>query len=251
MERILKSGELAIILPVINCLDYTRGMIESIKTKHPYKLILINNGSDDYTYEYFEELAQVKDIIAIHFRENLGCSASWNYGIRKAIKKYDSKYFFIPNNDILLHPNTIDILIKTLGSPRSILTSATDVSGKVTHAQRVLKMKPPAKSRLTEAPEFSCFMMTKEAIDKIGYFDERFYPAYFEDNDYHYRIKQAGYKATKNSRALYFHYGSRTIKDNALIKTKANIGYAANAEYYDQKWGGAPSKEKYHTPFNK
>lgn len=248
MEKILKEGELAIILPVINCLNYTKKMIATIKTKHPYKLILIDNASHDDTPIYFQRLAESENVFFFRNAENIGCAGAWNYGIKYAIEKFDSKYFFIPNNDILLHPLAIDILIKALRHPKSILTTATDVSGRVAQATDVLKMKIPEKTRLTEAPEFSCFMLNKKAIDKVGYFDEKFYPAYFEDNDYHYRIKLAGCRAVKTNKALYFHYGSRTIKDNPDVKEKSNLGYTANREYYKQKWGGKPGEEKYKVP---
>ena len=94
-------------------------------------------------------------------------------------------------------------------------------------------------------------MVNSSTIEKIGWFDEKFYPAYFEDNDYHYRIRMNGFKAVKTNQALYFHFGSRTIKDDEKVKEKCNIGYAANREYYIQKWGGEPGKETFKTPFGK
>jgi len=251
MERILKRWDLAIIIPVLNCLEFTKITLSTIYSKHPYKLIIIDNGSTDRTGKYLDGLEGIENIKVIRFKENIGAGPAWNYGIQYAMRKFQSKYFLIANNDILLHPEAIDILIKAIDFTKCILTSATDISGTVSCPEDVLKMKVPKKTRLTEAPEFSCFMLKTETIQKIGYFDEKFYPAYFEDNDYHYRIRLAGLKAVKTNRALYFHYGSRTIKNDEKIHNISNLGYTANREYYRQKWGGLPGEEIYKTPFNR
>ena len=245
------KNDLAIIIPVLNCLSYSKLMIPTIKTKRPYNLILINNGSVDGTREYFNQLKKSYNALVIHFDENKGCAASWNYGIRQAIRIFGSEYFFIPNNDILLHPKTIDVLLEAIEAPSVALTTATDISGSVSASIDVLSQKLPVTAELVEKPEFSCFMLKGSTIDKVGFFDDKFFPAYFEDNDYHYRINLAGLKAIKTNRALYFHYGSRTIKADDRIKNVSNLGYNTNREYYKEKWGGEPGKEIYTSPFDK
>ena len=245
------ESKLAIIIPVLNCLDYTRQMISTISTQKPYKLILLDNGSTDGTKKYFDSLAKVENIKVVHFKENIGVCPAWNFGISLAIRKFNSRYFFIPNNDILLHPRCIDLLLEAIKSPKASLVSATDVSGRVCAPLDVLGLRVPTETNLIEAPDFSCFITKKETIERVGYFDEKFYPAYFEDNDYHYRINLAGLKAVKTNRALYFHYGSRSIKNNDQIKTTADYGYTINRDYYYRKWGGLPGAEMYEVPFNK
>lgn len=247
----MKNYELSIIIPVLNCLAYSKLMIPTIKTSRPYKLILINNGSTDGTREYFNKLKKTHNAFVIHFDENTGCASSWNYGIRQAMRLFGSNYFFIPNNDILLHPRCIDVLFEAIKAPKVALASATDMSGSVSASVEVLSFPLPQKAKFVEEPEFSCFMLKMETIDKIGFFDEKFFPAYFEDNDYHYRIRLAGLKAVKTNRALYFHYGSRTIKSDGKIRTISNLGYTANRDYYKQKWGGIPGQEIYSIPFGR
>jgi len=190
-------------------------------------------------------------VIAIHSDENIGCGPAWNYGIKYAIENFDSRYFFIPNNDVLLHPETIDVLLDVVKHPRIALASATDVSGRVAQATEVLTLEMPTFGIIKDAPDFSCFMLSRETIDKVGYFDEKFYPAYFEDNDYHYRINLAGLRGVKTSKSLYFHYGSRTSKGGEKIKEKVSFSYLTNRDYFIRKWGGKPGQETFTTPFNK
>lgn len=84
--------------------------------------------------------------------------------------------------------------------------------------------------------------------EEIGTFDENFYPAYFEDNDFAYRS--------------FLHRGTwgwpRLPFDAALVSTAHGVqlgGAPKNARrqqmYYEKKWGGSPSHEHYQTPFNK
>jgi len=247
----MKKNKLAIIIPVLNCLDYTKRFLNTLTGKASLKMVLINNGSTDGTEEYFESIKNDLNTIIFNFRENKGVSGAWNFGIYHAMVKLDCSYFLVVNNDIILHPEAVKVMIQTLSLPKVVMATATDVSGKIPIAEHILKMSLPEKEELTECPDFSCFMVKKETVEKVGWFDEKFFPAYFEDNDYHHRIKLAGLLAYKSSRALFYHYGSRTIKGSEEVKTKCNIGYSVNREYYKEKWGGEPVKETFKTPFGK
>ncbi len=105
----------------------------------------------------------------------------------------------------------------------------------------------------SEHPDFSGFMINKECWDKVGEFDVGFYPAYFEDNDYHHRIKIAGLKAICYPQAIYYHFGSATTNEAFGPGKKAVTGtdFEKCRAYYNKKWGGLPGSETYKTPFNK
>lgn len=152
--------------------------------------------------------------------------------------------YFMPNNDILINSGTIDTLVDEILGGGCALITATDVCGKIAEPCTIQTYKVPKQAQVSESPEFSCFMLKKSTVDKIGYFDPNFYPAYFEDNDYHHRLKIAGLHAYKTNQAVYYHYGSRTMKQDDEIKALVNNGYAINREYYIDKWGGLPGEEK-------
>jgi GT2 family glycosyltransferase len=109
-----------------------------------------------------------------------------------------------------------------------------------------------------EHPDFSCFMITKETIDKIGWFDENFRVAYFEDSDYHARIALAGEKAISTISAIYWHYASKTVQENDYLKPIVAEAFKGNKAYFIEKWGhenvgDVPKMLEvyYNTPFNK
>lgn len=84
----------------------------------------------------------------------------------------------------------------------------------------------------------------KATVDKLGFMDEGFYPAYYEDNDYHRRMVLAGCEfprilidATSAGNAMTMHAGVK-------------VRYYECQQYYIKKWGGLPNEEKYLLPFN-
>jgi GT2 family glycosyltransferase len=247
----IKKRKIAIICPVVNCLNYTKQFLSSIPKSDDYGIIIINNASTDGTEVFLNSLNLGDQLIVVNSQENLGVAKSWNLGINIAIEKFDSDYFFIPNNDIVIRPETISILASDLSQKDVLLASAYNINDGKNVVSNLINLPLIENSVYIEHPDFSCFMIKKETIEKIGYFDENIWPAYFEDNDYHYRINLAGFKAVKNLKNIYFHFGSQTVKNDQNTAIVSNSNYLKNKEYFKQKWGGYPGEETYKTPFGK
>ena len=87
-----------IIIPVWNQYDFTKRAIEHIQrnTRYPYRLILIDNNSDEVTGDYLGRIAeQDKKAILIRNRENLGFVKATNQGLRAS----SAPYACLMNND--------------------------------------------------------------------------------------------------------------------------------------------------------
>lgn len=251
MASLLDPGKIAIVCPVLNCLGYTKMFYKKARDVGDYKMVFINNNSNDGTKEYLGEISKNKSVYVINNSRNMGVAASWNFGVKEAKKRWGLDYFAICNNDILINKHTIARMGEALAGKDVVLTSATDVAAQMRGPQDFGWALPGKEVRLTPAPEFSCFMVKTETIEKIGEFDEGFYPAYFEDNDYHYRIRMAGKLALKTNQALYYHFGSATIKEGEEIRRLSNMNYLANKAYYESKWGGPLGQEAFTKAFNK
>jgi len=94
---------------------------------------------------------------------------------------------------------------------------------------------------------WSMFILPYETFKVVGEFDENFEGAYFEDNDYLYRCKQAGIIIEKTelmNPEIYMQ--SMSIKKDPSL----NANFEKNKSYYISKWGGVPTEEKYVKPFN-
>lgn len=97
---------------------------------------------------------------------------------------------------------------------------------------------------------FSCFVLSKYLWRTVGPFDQTFFPAYFEDNDYGWRMHLLGIESVYVPTTIG-HVGSATLKTyTAAEKVAHHDQYRANERYYEDKWGGKPHYERYTTPFN-
>lgn len=92
------------------------------------------------------------------------------------------------------------------------------------------------------------FAIRRETWKKVGKFDERFYPAYYEDNDYGYRmlyLHGVSYKISPLFTPIEYRVSQTIEKDPSV-----NKNFERNKRYYIRKWGGEPGQEKFNTPFN-
>jgi GT2 family glycosyltransferase len=92
----------------------------------------------------------------------------------------------------------------------------------------------------------------RKIINDVGHFDETLSPhyAYFEDNDYHYRMKLKGYDIKSVDGCKVMHENSGTMKKYTPIELKWHHQKFREAQFrYVIKWGGMPGEEKYITPF--
>jgi GT2 family glycosyltransferase len=250
--------KIGIIMPVLNLWnEFTKAALSSIFSQNyigEYQVHIIDNGSDDATRKESMRLVSTNEnVIYTRNAVNEGVAKSWNFGVEQAIDAGCDK-FFILNNDILLEENAMSKLVRRLNKGGIGMATCNDIHGEKPENMNVMEfMRSLDKSNVEEAesPCFSAFMFTKDTWDKVGSFDETFYPAYFEDNDYHYRMKLAGIKAILHPTSLFYHFVSRTqnqITDRPIVP---NFSFDRNRDYYIAKWGGEPGKEIFKKPFNK
>lgn len=243
--------KIAVIFPVINCLDYTKQAIASMKSQHELAVVIVDNGSTDGTQAW----ARQQGYEVIENGENKGLTIAWNQGMHWA-HAHGCQYAILANNDILLHPATIDALAGAMeANPDWGIGTAVNERGWCLAnggAEAIFKKELPAEPTDAESPDFSFFMVRFSAYEQVGDFDEEFSrrgKAYFEDNDYHYRMKLAGIPARCFTGAPYFHYGS-TTQAQQIGGIVPAPKFQENARYYMEKWGGGVGQERYKTPFN-
>lgn len=210
---------ITLCVPTISRFDLLPYLIESAMTGtvKPDKIVVIDNSGG--------QCPKIPGIEIITSPDNLGVAGSWNY----FMSNYDD-YIVISNDDALLNENTLEELIK----------GAETYSYAMVHGVCD-----------TDGNSFSLFILRKKVWEEIGPFDETFFPAYFEDNDYHHRMKLKGYDKRAIETAQYRHFGSATIKLYTAKQLDDHwIRFSRNQDYYIKKWGGLPSKETYVLPFN-
>jgi GT2 family glycosyltransferase len=235
-------------VPTLNRWDLCQKMLRSAcsGTLVPDLFVVVDNGQQVQSTEALQSVEssdrdlgitswslQLGDesVIVESPDRNLGVGPSWNFLATKYLKKPDDR-LLVCGDDTLLSSGLVAQLVKTM-----------DESG----ADFVFP--DPALSTMPQM--FSCFMVRQSLFEKVGYFDERFWPAYFEDNDFHRRMKIAG--ATEAVAPCgYEHANSSTMKAYSPDDLERHhMRFRLCRDYYIEKWGGLPGHETFATPFNR
>lgn len=205
-----------ILIPTINRADLLMEALPVYKEIYPnVKVYILDNGDQN-----IPKLSPNFEVMIPKPRFQ-GVAASWNMLIEYAIHENHDN-FLILNDDVILKAGQGEI------------SNIIERWGKNTfHRPRAFY-------------NWSAFILNSNIYQKVGEFDENFKKAFFEDNDYEYRMRLAGmtirYEDALNSEV---YRNSMTIQKDPLLGD-----YVANKEYYLRKWGGLPNEENYKTPFN-
>lgn len=239
-----KRPRVSVVLLALNKLEYTRKCIESLR-KHctlDLELILVDNGSTDGTFAYFQSIPGAK---AIRNEINRGVAAGWNQGLRVAT----GEYILILNNDTIVAPGTIENLVRCaqnhpgtgMVSPRSNrIAGPQQVEGFTYRDESEIIPQAIALQNVNALScwEFFplkgfCMLLPREVVQKVGEFDEQFGIGNFEDDDYSQRVLSHGYRLLVADDSFLFHFGSVSFG-------QANIDWDAlmqkNQALYDAKW---------------
>lgn len=261
------ATKVGIVMPCINLWDkYTRSALDSVaKAQHEAgmkglstQVLVIDNASTDATQE------EMRKLTGCEYQRNeemWGFQRSVNFGVKHFLDDgYD--YVLVLNNDIRLHPQAIVRLVERMERGRIHeeasedfvehvgMVTCLDATGECERdPERIAGLDDVEKEACPETPNpcFSAFMVSGKCWARVGEFDELFWPAYYEDNDYHYRMKLARVAAITYPPAMFFHWGSATQLEALGRPLTDSSNQHAN---YVRKWGGDPGKEAYTSPFN-
>lgn len=186
-----------LIVPILNRYDLLESMLDSINYPIDNILIIDNGGS----FKTDKENVKVLNMPA-----NLGLSAAWNLGI----KCYPhEKYWLFASADTVWGENALKEIDEMSGSDKLILTNDA----------------------------YGCFSVGENVVEKVGLFDEYFYPIYFEDNDFHERVARFCPENTIVSTSIQTapSQGSQTINSDDKFKNVNHQTFVKNEEYYKYK----------------
>lgn len=217
-----------IILPTWNNSNYTIQCLNSIKefTRVPFHIFWIDNGSQAEEFKLVEnEFTRLKiDFSAIVFEKNQGFAKAINAGLKRS----ESLYVVLMNNDVVVTDGWLEKLIEILESNKEIglVSPVTDHSASICQWRRlsnILKLgihdqpekyfnnQPSSFYVVTSNVAFFCMLLKREVINKIGLLDEGFV-IWGNDNDYNNRARFAGFKTAIALNCFVYHTHSVTVR---------------------------------------
>jgi GT2 family glycosyltransferase len=237
----------SIIIPTYNGLPLLAECVEAIQkyTDVPYEIIVVDNGSIDGTTSF----CKANHIRFLSLPENRGFPIACNYGMLLA----SGDNLLLLNNDVVVSHRWLTNLLHCLHSSSSIgivgpVTNYVSGRQKVDVSYENLDefhwmadaMNRSDRSKWQDVSRIVglCFLFKRELMDRIGLLDERFSPGHYEDDDYCYRSRQAGYRLIIAGDVLVHHHGSASFRKQGQEELDRLV--ETNYRKFIDKWGVDP-----------
>lgn len=245
----------SILIPVYNQFAYTYRCLEYIKKyagNIAYEIIVGDDCSSDMTME-LEKIA--KGIKVIHNRENYQFLLNCN----RISKEAKGKYLVFLNNDTQVQQGWLEALVNLMENDRAVGLAGSkfiyptglvqEAGGIVWKDASVLQFgnnRQPGEKELnmrreTDYISGASIIIRKELWDAIGGFDERFAPAYYEDVDLAFQVRERGYKVVyqPESEIVHFEGGTEGIDAERMTWIEEN-----RQKFY-RKWEKTLTEQHY------
>ncbi|MCX7718575.1 MAG: glycosyltransferase family 2 protein [Candidatus Sumerlaeaceae bacterium] len=200
-------------------------------TGGPTEIIVVDNDSVDGSPDAARKAAQAArlDIRLIELRPNRGCAGGNNAGWRAA----RGEFIVFLNPDTEVTPTFVDALIAPMRSDASIGITGAKIyypgTRTLQHAGGIIH--PNAMTNHYGAGEEDTgqydtprdcayvtgagFAVRRSVLERLGGFDEDFYPAYFEETDLCLRARRAGWRVVYVPEAVFYHHESVSLVVNS------------------------------------
>ena len=238
----------SIIIPVHNKFSYTYNCISSIlnsDSRVPYEIIIGNDMSTDNTRKiekYIKNIIVHNNNIKYNFLMNCNEMAKFSRG----------KYILFLNNDTKVYKEWLISLIKLIESdekigmvgskliyPNGKLQEAGGIvwnNGECSNFGRGNKSDMPEYNYVKEVDYISgaSILIRKSIWEKIGGFDKRYSPAYYEDTDFAFEIRKFGYKVMYQPKSVVEHYEG--ISNGNNLSSGIKKYQIINKKKFVEKW---------------
>ena len=241
--------KVTIVVVTYNNIELLRLCLRSIfaYTDYPnYEVILVDNASKDGTAEWVAQFQRdCPDLKVSLQEENIGFGPAVN----RAIETSSGEYVAVLNDDVLVTRGWLARLVQHLQHDPSIglICTSTDFAGNEA-------LYPTSFSRIARLQEFAfkfyrsnfgvlfplrtvpmfCVLAPRKMISEIGSLDEEFEVGMFEDDDYSYRARLAGYRTLCAGDVFVHHAGKASFKK--LSQEQYSRLFEQNRGRFEEKW---------------
>ena len=186
-----------------------------------------------------EEARQRGTVTVFDAGVNRGVAMSWNDALI-TMRKTECDVWIIVNDDVWFTDGDVDKIAQAAIENRDAY--AIFCAGYNQHHDAQINCHG-----------MSCFAMQPIALEKVGFYDQNFFPAYNEDVDYSRRAAMVGLKPFIVPDTHVYHIGSAAISTNPVLGQQNHGTHHMNNVYWQNKWGCPVSEDPnvgHRRPFN-
>jgi GT2 family glycosyltransferase/glycosyltransferase involved in cell wall biosynthesis len=257
------TPRVSIVIPVYNKVAYTLACLRSLAERAgdvPFEVIVVDDGSSDATPQ---RLAGIGGIRALRNAENLGFIGSCNAGAAVA----QGEYVLFLNNDTVVTAGWLEALLRCIEqAPQAGLVGAKLVypDGRLQESGGIVfddasgwnygRFDEPDDPRYSFRREVdycsgAAILLRRDLFARLGRFDTRYAPAYYEDTDLAFAVRAAGFKVYVEPASVVVHFEGITSGTDTASGIKRY--QVVNHEKFQHKWKDALARQpKPGTPIN-
>ena len=250
--------DISIVIVNWNTRELLRECLESVlRTVHDltYEVIVVDNASVDGSVAMLRERFPQVRIIAND--ENRGFGAANN----QAFQTMQGRYALLLNTDTVLTEDAVRDLFSFMESHSSAAMSCGQLLNRDDSKQNSIAAFPTLLTLLTnlslleylfpgkypskryehrqpievDSGVGACLMVRKQAMDAVGWFDERYF-FFFEETDWAYRMRLAGWQIFHVPTARIYHLQGQSIGPDI----RSRIEFYRSRYQFFQKWHSLP-----------
>src|SRR5690349_8284277 len=230
-----ESPKASIVIPVWNNGAITRDCLRSIAAETDpgtYEVVVIDNASELETQEM---LASIKGLRVIRNDENAGFVGACNMGADAS----RGEFVVFLNNDTVVLPGWLEALCRTFERDATVGAAGAKLiypNERLQEAGGIIwsdgegwnygnKEDPnlPEYNVVREVDYCSgaCLMIRRQVFRDMGGFDVRYSPAYYEDTDLAFRLRELGLKVVYQPASRVVHFEGATSGTDTSTGAKA------------------------------
>jgi GT2 family glycosyltransferase len=227
-------------------------------SRHDVRAYVFLHGQDARLRSKLQAITASIDSRYYPYGTNRGVARSWNEGLRASFADGNDATMLI-NDDLFFYEGGFDAFADYVLSESRRVPEFGTLS---TFGLDTGTSEGVGAGKFYQRPHWqgaACMAVGRRAIEAVGYFDQNFWPAYFEDADYFRRLELSRIPRLWDERILVEHNRSQTVRADFLLQRLHDERVRRNEQYYIRKWGGLrgwggpdalPGLEFFKHPFN-
>ncbi len=214
--------KIAALVVTYNRKDWLKRNLEALfnQSRLPDDIFVIDNASTDGTDSFLKDTYNGK-IIYKRLDENIGGSGGFHEGIKYIHEMGVYDWIWLMDDDAIPSKYALETLLKYTNVQKVGVLQNQMITDEKKFSRFSSLQSTALKKRFFGM--FVGYMIKTEAVDKIGYPDKGFF-IYYDDLEYTFRVKNAGYKIFTVEGSAIFHRDwsklSEKIRRFPFIKTK-------------------------------
>jgi GT2 family glycosyltransferase len=232
----------SIVIPAWNGLRYLAACLDALLAQAvtgstaEVEIIVVDNASTDGSADLIAD--HYPDVRLIRNRDNLGFAGACNVGLEAA----RSQVLVLLNQDTRVYPGWLEALCRALQEPRVGVVGCKSLYADgetIQHAGGRIEW-PLGMARHDGAGERdvgqwdvprraeyvtgAAMAFRSDVLEAVGLLDEGFWPGYYEDADFCYRVREAGHEVWYVPDAVLVHAETGSLAGTALLSQAFHQG---------------------------